>query len=211
MEEIKSRKNPLVRHLKKLGTDGDYRKLSGEFICDGDKLLCEAVESRAVITAVLTCGPRPDKLPGDVPLYQVERSIIETVSPLKNPQDIVFSCLMPKLPEQKLATGLYVILEGIQDPGNIGTILRTAAAFGIAQVILTGGCADPYGPKAVRASMGAVFRQPVGDDEFRPNRPVGKTRVSRYTPQLSAKNAGMFGRLTFKAPLPLPSAAKAGG
>ncbi len=159
MDEITSRKNPLVRHLKKLGADGEYRRQSKEYLCDGPKLLREAVLSGAGITAVLTSGAIPDFLPDGVPVYRVEHDLIETVSPLKNPQDIVFSCRLPAAdagPE-----GFQIILEGLQDPGNVGTILRTAGAMGVARVILTGGCADPYNPKAVRASMGAIFRQPL--------------------------------------------------
>jgi TrmH family RNA methyltransferase len=158
MDEITSRKNPLVLHLKKLGADCEYRRQSKEYLCDGPKLLREAVHSGAGITAVLTSGSVPDFLPDGVPVYRVKHGLIETVSPLKSPQDIVFSCVLPDAhagPE-----GFQIILEGIQDPGNVGTILRTAGAMGVARVILTGGCADPYNPKAVRASMGAIFRQP---------------------------------------------------
>ncbi len=159
MTEITSRKNAIVRHLKKLGTDGEYRRQNGEYLCDGDKLLREAVLSHAPITAVLTCTGVPDFLPDDIPVYSAERGIIETVSPLKNPQDIVFSCAIP-VADSEPEEGFRIILEGIQDPGNVGTVLRTAGAFKASLVILTGGCADPYNPKAIRASMGAVFRQP---------------------------------------------------
>ena len=158
MEEITSRKNTLVRHLKKLGTDGDYRRQSGEFLCDGDKLLREAVLSGAVITAVLTGSVKPDFLPDGVPVYHAPRDIIEAASPLKTPQDVVFSCALPAPDKNTPTSGLQLILEEIQDPGNIGTILRTAGAFNVTRMILTGNCADPYGPKAVRASMGAIFR-----------------------------------------------------
>ncbi len=145
--------------MKKLGSDGEYRRSCGEYLCDGEKLLNEAVSCGVGITAVFTCGRKPDGLPDSVPVYRVERDILEAVSPLKTPQDFVFSCAMPEQ-AGKAPEGFLIILEGLQDPGNIGTILRTAGAFGVACVILTGGCADPYNPKAIRASMGAIYRQP---------------------------------------------------
>jgi RNA methyltransferase, TrmH family len=161
MNEIKSRKNPLIIHLKKLGTDSDYRRSCREFVCDGEKLLREAVNSGADIKAVLLSGYKPDWLPTEIPLFYVEQDIIDSVSPLKNPQNVIFSCAIPEQSEQAEADGFYIILEGIQDPGNVGTIIRTAAAFSAAGVILTGACADPYNPKTIRATMGAIFRQHI--------------------------------------------------
>jgi TrmH family RNA methyltransferase len=161
MIEIKSRKNPIIVHMKKLGADSDYRHDAGEFLCDGEKLLNEAVLNGAAVTAVLCSGKKPQGLPGNVPVYTVPKDIIESVSPLKSPQDILFSCRMPVRSGSLGAEGFHIILEGIQDPGNVGTILRTAGAFNVGSVILTGGCADPYNPKTIRASMGAIFRQPI--------------------------------------------------
>ncbi len=161
MIEIKSRKNPIIVHLKKLGADSNYRRDTGEFLCDGEKLLTEAVLNGAAITAVLCSGKTPDGLPGTVPVYTVPKDIIESVSPLKSPQDVLFSCRMPDSSGSLAADGFHIILEAIQDPGNVGTILRTAGAFNVRSVILTGGCADPYNPKTIRATMGAIFRQPV--------------------------------------------------
>jgi len=159
MNEIKSRKNPLIVHLKKLGADGRFRRETGEFLCDGEKLLAEAVASGADIRAVLANGAPAVRLPEYVPVYSVPREIIETVSPLKNPQNVLFSCAVPPREDNTPVAGGVIVLENIQDPGNVGTILRTANAFGIGAVFLTGSCADPYHPKTIRASMGAVFRQ----------------------------------------------------
>ncbi len=161
MNEITSRKNPLIFHLKKLGADSTYRRQCGEFLCDGDKLLREAILSGADVTAVLFSGHDPEGLPESVPVYSVPRDIIDIVSPLKTPQDVLFSCRVPDKTAGLPATGFLIILEGIQDPGNVGTVLRTAGAFNVDSVILTGGCADPYNPKTIRATMGAIFRQPI--------------------------------------------------
>ncbi len=166
MNDIKSRKNPLIVHLKKLGADGDYRRDAGEFLCDGEKLLREAVDSGADIRAVLINGDKPAWLPEHIPLYSVGQDIIDAVSPLKNAQDIIFSCGIPAREDEETGAGDRIILEGIQDPGNVGTIIRTAGALNISAVILTGNCADPYHPKTVRATMGAIFRQRVIITDF---------------------------------------------
>ncbi|NLM83400.1 MAG: RNA methyltransferase [Clostridiales bacterium] len=160
MNEITSRKNPLVQHFRRLGADGAYRRETGEFLCDGEKLLKDALLSGAEVTTVLT---EREELPFSVPgakVYRVTRAVMEAASPLKTPQDILFACKMP-LRDASRPAGFSILLDGIQDPGNMGTILRTAAAFGVGQVLLTGACADPFGPKTVRATMGAVFRMPV--------------------------------------------------
>ena len=75
---------------------------------------------------------------------------------------MLFTCRLPQLPLPQTLTGRrYVLLDGVQDPGNVGTIWRTADALGADGLLLVNGCADPYGPKTVRASMGACFRLPV--------------------------------------------------
>lgn len=166
MEEIKSRKNPLIAHMKKLGVDSDYRYSHMEFVCDGEKLLYEAVANGADIKTVILSGKKPDWLPDTILIYKVEQDIIDSVSPLKNPQNVIFSCGMSKPDEVFDIEGFHIVLEGIQDPGNVGTIIRTAAAFNIKSVILTGACADPYNPKTIRATMGALFRQRLSVMDF---------------------------------------------
>lgn len=159
-EKLTSRKNEKIQHMKKLGAEKRYRETCGLFLCDGEKLLREAILHNGQIRTVLYCGTRPENLPDEAEVYEVPRDLIEFVSPMKTPQNVLFSCQMPmceKIPEPEKQ---YILLENMQDPGNVGTVLRTANAFGIG-VILVGTCADPYSPKTVRASMGAVFRQPV--------------------------------------------------
>ena len=87
---------------------------------------------------------------------------MKSVSPAQAPQGVLAVCAMraPALPEM-LPGKRYVVLDGVQDPGNVGTILRTADAFRADGMFLVNGCADLYNPKTVRATMGAVFRCPV--------------------------------------------------
>ena len=162
MEKITSRRNPLCMHIKKLGESRSYRESCGEFLCDGEKLLEEALTFGAEITAVLTASRIPFPLSVDTRMCYTDHSIIDSVSPLKNAQDTLFTCKIPQSAESgDCFTGTHILLDGVQDPGNVGTIIRTANAFGIKCVILTGACADPYNPKTVRASMGALFRQRI--------------------------------------------------
>lgn len=159
METITSRKNELLVHLKKLAADGTYRRERGEFLCDSPKLLAEALQWEVPLTAVVSTDGT--EVAG-VRCVQVPRDVMESVSPMKTPQGVLFSCRLPgeEVPET-LPGKHYVVLDGVQDPGNVGTVLRTLDAFDFDGLILLENCADPYQPKTVRASMGAIFRRPV--------------------------------------------------
>jgi len=161
MEKITSRRNPVCVHIKKLGESKGYRDSCGEFLCDGLKLLEDALRSGAEITAVFTAEPIQFPLLAETRVYYADRSLIDSISPLKNAQDALFTCKIPKAADCEPLKGTHILLDSIQDPGNVGAIIRTANAFGIDSVILTDGCADPFNPKTIRASMGAIFRQCV--------------------------------------------------
>ena len=164
MEQITSRKNPLCTHFRKLASSRFYREEAGEFLCDSPKLLREAALWGATVCTVLfTEGVKlPPFADGGTRLVQVSESVMEAVSPMATPQGVVFSCRMGKSePPSKLEPGRYLLLEGVQDPGNVGTILRTADAFDVDGVFLLEGCADLYSPKTVRAAMGVHFRRVI--------------------------------------------------
>ena len=166
MEHITSRKNPKIQHLKKLGTSKSYRTECEEFLCDGRKLLEEAISNGAEIITVAYCGEKPDSIPQSTSIIEVSRDIIEYVSPMKTPQDVLFTCRIPKLNNEAVNCGKYIVIEEVQDPGNVGTIMRTARAMGFDSVILLPGCADLYSPKTVRSTMGAIFRQHAVEADF---------------------------------------------
>ena len=161
MEHITNRHNPLMGHIRRLAGSAAYRRATGEFLCDSPKLLQEALLWQAEITAVVTISPLP-RLPEHIRQVQVPEDVMASISPVKTPQGVLFTCRLPQAPLPRSLTGRrYVLLDGVQDPGNVGTILRTLDAFDADGLLLTGGCADPYGWKAVRSSMGAVFRRPI--------------------------------------------------
>ena len=162
-QRITSRKNPLLQQVKKLLSSRKAREEAGLFAADGVKLLAEAVRwYPGLDTVILSEGVHAD-VPESVRLFRVPEDVMASTSPMESPQGALFLC---RLPEKKTyaPTPGCLLLDGIQDPGNLGTILRTADALDI-PVTLLEGCADPYSPKTVRASMGAVFRtQPVKAD-----------------------------------------------
>ena len=162
-QRITSRKNPLLQQVKKLLSSRKAREEAGLFAADGVKLLGEAVRwYPGLDTVILSDGVHVD-VPESVRLFRVPEDVMASISPMESPQGALFLC---RLPEKKTyaPTPGCLLLDGIQDPGNLGTILRTADALDI-PVTLLEGCADPYSPKTVRASMGAVFRtQPVKAD-----------------------------------------------
>ena len=159
MKSISSRKNPVLTHLKKLAMDGAYRTQCGEFVCDGIKMLGDALKSGAEVTCVVTSDADFSVEAGDAPVYLVPGDVLGSVSYLKTTKDVLFSCKIREAVPEGILDSRVIILDGIQDPGNVGTILRSANAFRFDFIILTGGCADAYNPKTVRASMGAIFRQ----------------------------------------------------
>lgn len=152
-----------MKDLRALAASGEYRREKGRFLCDSPKLLSEALRWNAGVETVVCTEPDAlPPLPSGVRCVEVPRDVMESVSPMKTPQGVLFVCTMPRqeLPE-RLTGRRYVVLDGVQDPGNVGTVLRTADAFDADGLLLLPGCADPYGPKTIRASMGALFRRPV--------------------------------------------------
>ncbi|MGM9562712.1 MAG: TrmH family RNA methyltransferase [Faecousia sp.] len=157
MERITSSQNPLLRHIRKLQSSGAYRRQWGEFVADGFKLLEEALRWYPKIkTVVVSEGCNLPPLPERVRRVEIPASLMMSLSEMKTPQGVLFTCELPKAEAPKVEKGM-LLLDRIQDPGNLGTILRTADALGV-QVLLTNGCADAYSLKTLRASMGAVLR-----------------------------------------------------
>lgn len=158
-ERITARKNPLLQQVRHLLNSRKEREQSGLFVADGTKLLEEAVRWwPGLETVILTDGVQV-QLPDHVRVVYVPEDVMASISPMESPQGALFVCRLPAKEKFKAVPGM-LLLDGIQDPGNVGTILRTADALDV-PVVLLEGCADPYSHKVVRSSMGAVFRTPV--------------------------------------------------
>lgn len=162
-EVITSRSNPLITRIRKLASDKALRRAEGVFLGEGPKLLEEALRWNAALeTVVRVEGVELPALPSPVRVVEVPEDLLRSAAPTQSPQGVLFLCRgeVLALPE-RLEGVRYLVLDGVQDPGNVGTIWRTADAFGADGLILTGPCADPWNPKTVRATMGACFRLPV--------------------------------------------------
>lgn len=155
-ERITARKNPLLQQVRKLLSSRKERESAGLFVADGTKLLAEAVKWWPGLEAVILSDGVQAEVPEHIRVVTVPRDVMESISPMQSPQGALFLCRLPERKEFVPKPGM-LLLDGIQDPGNLGTILRTADALEI-PVVLLEGCADPYSHKVVRASMGAVFR-----------------------------------------------------
>lgn len=162
MEYVTSRRNSTVQQIKKLASNRKYRRQEGEFLCEGPKMWAEAVRWGWTVSTLLTsdesilreCEGTPARL------VLVTPELLSYAADTETPQKLVFTCRIPDAPEA-LPGGRLLVLDGVQDPGNVGTIWRTADAFGADALVLLPGCADPWSPKVVRATMGACFRLPV--------------------------------------------------
>jgi len=163
MEIITSRSNALCTHLRKLASSASYRRQHGEFVSDSPKLLEEALLWNADLHTVVCTDKVPmPVLPAGVRQVQVPPDLMKSLSPTETPQGVLSVCGMrPQTLPKRLTGRRYMVLDGVQDPGNVGTILRTADAFHADGMFLVNACADLYNPKTIRATMGAVFRCPV--------------------------------------------------
>ncbi|MGN0998563.1 MAG: TrmH family RNA methyltransferase [Faecousia sp.] len=155
---ITARKNPLLQQVRRLFSSRKDRESTGLFVADGTKLLEEAVKHWPGLDTVILSDGVQAELPEHVKIIRVPEDVMASISPMEAPQGAVFLCRLPQEKEFVPVPGM-LLLDGIQDPGNLGTILRTADAFRVKAALLEG-CADPYSHKTVRASMGSVFRNP---------------------------------------------------
>ena len=161
-ETITGRHNPLLTYVRKLNTSRAFRREEGRFVLEGPKLLAEAEKAGIAVETVLYTPRFEGTLPDAGRVCEVPEELFEGVCDTRTPQGVLAVCRTPELALPEALTGAhYLVLDGVQDPGNLGTIWRTADAFGADALVLLPGCADPYAPKTVRSTMGAAFRLPV--------------------------------------------------
>ncbi len=167
MQSISSKENELIKHIKKL-KDKKERDISNEYVIEGVKLLREAIVENAKIRKVIICDDcdKTEVIPKDV-MYEiakydciyVTKNIFKYISEVQEPQGIL--AIVEKNNINKdidYSQDIIVALNDVQDPGNLGTILRTVDSVGVTQILVSKGTADSYNPKVVRSTMGAIFR-----------------------------------------------------
>ena len=167
MQVITSKDNELVKNIKKL-KEKKFRDNNNQFIIEGIKLVAEAIEEKADIENRIVCEDCINnesidkKLLYEIARYKciyVTEKIFNTLSDVSNPQGIL-AVINRKTDNINIdySEDFIVVLDGIQDPGNLGTILRTVDSAGLKQIVISKETADQYNPKVVRSTMGGIFR-----------------------------------------------------
>ena len=167
MERISSRQNPLVRRFRALA-NGSAPGGAQHILLDGEHLLREAVASRIPIDVAAFSDPLPE-LAGDVARHGarvvvVSKPVLQAISPVRTPSGVVAIARRPGTSLERALERrpqLVFLLHDVQDPGNVGAIVRTGEACGATGIVAGEGTADPYGWKALRGSMGSTFRVPI--------------------------------------------------
>ncbi len=175
MEIITSNKNQRIKDLQKLNKDSRFRRQQGVFIVEGIRMFAELPVERVrqvVLSETAWSRYRTEFADmgfglADENFMVVKDYLYENISQTKSPQGLmaVVECMHYTLedlmkPMREGETPIYLILETLQDPGNMGTIIRSSEAAGVAGVIIGGASCDPYSQKVVRSTMGAIFRVP---------------------------------------------------
>lgn len=158
MLTITSRENPQIKEICGLLASGKRRREAGLFVCEGFTLLEEALRSGLRPERVFCLEGQVGRLPElSCPVAGITHPVLEKISDVPAPQGVVFTLPLPQ--DELFPEGSrFLALDNLRDPGNLGTILRTADAFRMDGVILLGDCVDPFSPKVVRAAMGSLFR-----------------------------------------------------
>ncbi len=161
---ITSTQNEFVKSAKSLKTKKG-RTEHGAFLVEGQKCVTELITHMPdILSSLIVCGTQYEKTVNRVKkmgrrVYSVEEHVMAAICDCKTPQGIAAVAIKPM--HADISEGFIVALDDVQDPQNVGTIIRTADAAGCAGVVLSPESADCYAPKAVRASMGSLFHLPV--------------------------------------------------
>lgn len=165
---ITSKDNELIKHIRKL-KEKKYRDEFGEFIVEGAKMIEEAIHEEAKIKNIIVCDDcKTENSMTQEQLYDIAKydcvyvseKIFSQITDVVAPQGIMAIVEKPVKSENKIdyKADHFLLLDNIQDPGNMGTILRTADSLNMKQIIVSNGSADCYNSKVVRSTMGAIFR-----------------------------------------------------
>jgi len=168
IRKISSANNKEIKLFRRLQASRYYRNSCSLGVLEGERLLAEAISAGIPLRSVfythefLQRAPRIlHTIPKQTQHYLLQASLFSRISDTPSPQGIAAIFHLPLPASQPMRKHPYcVLLDGIQDPGNMGSIARTATAAGVDALFLGPGCVDPYNPKAVRASMGSFFRLP---------------------------------------------------
>ena len=169
---ISSPSNSHVKHIRSLAADRRERRRERLFVLEGVRLVADALEHGAELELALYAPDALDDTPASRGLsarlaqlpgcYAATAQVVAAASDTVHPQGVVALARWPQVEPKR--PGIVLVLDALQDPGNVGTLLRSAEAIGAAQVLCVGGTVDVYSPKVVRAAMGAHMRLAIEQD-----------------------------------------------
>ena len=152
---VTSLENNKVKELVKL-QQKKYRDLTNTYLVEGEHLVEEAYKNGAILQVI--CLEEVD-LYSDLERFVVSYDVMKKISSLDNPPSIMALC--KKSSYEEIVGDKILLLDGIQDPGNLGTMIRSSLAFGVTSIILSPNCVDLYNPKVVRGTQGMIFHIPI--------------------------------------------------
>jgi TrmH family RNA methyltransferase len=210
---ISSHRNPLVKRIRKL-QQKKYRQREGAFFVEGIRIVLTALEEGAAVETVVVA---PDLLTSEAALSAIEAQralgrdvvtvtgdVFQSLSGRDNARGLgaVVSTGFPTLDSLDVQRNdIFVALENVSDPGNLGTIVRTVDAAGATGLLLAGQSTDPLHPTALRASMGAIFRVPVVEVQGVPQLLAWAAQRGLQTVATSARATHSFWETTYSTPL----------
>lgn len=148
---ITSLDNERIKGYIKL-KDRKYRKKTNTYLVEGRHLVLEAYKAGVIVELILE---KDEVLPLDLPTVYVTNEIISRISELDNPSTIMALCRMEE--KKEIIGDKILLLDGVQDPGNLGTIIRSSLAFNVDTIVLSNECVDLYNPKVLRSTQGMIF------------------------------------------------------
>lgn len=187
-KEISSLQHPKVKHLVKLRENRRYREEMQSALLAGKKLVTESVQRQKIQTLLVEIHhPVPSDLSAEEILL-VTPEILKKVTGLENPEPLAAEVALPK--QQTLQGKRYLLaLDGVADPGNLGTLLRTALALGWEGAFILEGCADPFNEKAIRAAKGATFRIPLRSGNWQElQHLIKENQMSSYVAEIAGES-----------------------
>lgn len=190
MRPLTSRQNPLIKRLRDLHQNRG-RRAAGEFLLEGRNSVEAAIAANWPLRVVLGSEAFASQLENleasGVESYLVPEEILEAVAESKSSPGIIAVGALPAAQPEWELEELLLIIDGVADPGNVGTLLRAADAAGAERVILTAGCADPWAPKVVRSAAGSLLKlTPLGLDDHSPAGVMAELRA-RNIPLIAAE------------------------
>ena len=187
---INSKDNPRIKEIVSIMENRKNRYKDGLFVAEGLRFCKDAILSNVIVRSVYLSEEFISKHPDETVffekncsnIFEISENICKKIGSTVNSQGIFCLCEMPQV-SNDLTGNKYIVLENLSDPGNVGTIIRTAEAFGISGVILVGNCVDIYSPKVLRSTMGTIFRIPIYKFE----------NITELKKQLALNNIALYG------------------